>query len=161
MKKRNILNLYQWSKYNSGFTPFRKQSFLTGFTMVEIVVAIGVLAIGVVGIAYFFSGSTRMTRSASNTSVAANLAQSVIEEETTKNYDNIASVSETKFSQDATDPFYKFSKRVDVSCVDIINLAPTDCAGSPSPMKKINVYIFWSEGNSSKNLFLSTIKAKR
>jgi type II secretory pathway pseudopilin PulG len=128
-----------------------------GFTMVEIVVAIGVLAVGVVGIAYFFSGSTRMTRSASNTSVAANLAQSVIEEETTKTYDDILTVPKTNFSDVTTDPFYKFSKSVNVRLINKdLGSSSTDLG-----LKNIEVYIYWNEGNSAKKLFLSTIKAKK
>lgn len=131
--------------------------------MVEIVVAIGVLAVGVVGVSYFFAGSTRITRSASNTSVASNLGQGVLDEKTVKSYNdpelNPGDGSETEFSNDSASPFYNFSKRVNISCVDI-NLLATDCTVIPSPMKKIDVIIYWNEGNSEKNLQFSTIKAK-
>lgn len=126
--------------------------------MVEIVVAIGVLAIGVVGVSTFFAGSTRTTRSASNTSVAANLGQGVIDEELVKSYNELNPVSgaKVKFSEDSANAFYNFSKQINISLIDQnLNSSVNDVG-----LKKIDVIIYWNEGSMEKNLQLSTIKAK-
>lgn len=129
------------------------------FTLVEVVVAIGVLAIGVLGVASFFAYSTRITRSASNTSVGANLASGVLDEENAKSYDELSPGTGTKdrFSTNQTDPFYKFQKQINITLIDS-NLAdsPTDLG-----LKKIDVFIFYQEGSGEKTIQMSTIKTKR
>ena len=126
--------------------------------MVEIVVAIAVLAIGVVGVSTFFAGSTRNTRNASNTSVAANLGQGVIDEELVKSYNelNPNDGDKVKFSEDSANSFYNFSKKINISLIDQnLNSSVTDIG-----LKKIDVIIYWNEGSSEKSSQFSTIKAK-
>lgn len=129
---------------------------LNAFTMVEIIVAIAVLAIGVVGVSYFFAGSTGITRSASNTSVAANLGQGVIDEELVKSYDilSVGSGTKTQFSTDPANSFYNFSWQINISLIDQNLNSSVDDIG----LKKIDVIIYWNEGSSEKSVQFSTIK---
>lgn len=149
-----ILHLLVLLKLNN----MKKKNLKFGFTMVEIVVAIAILAIGVVGVSYFFARSTQVTRTASNTSVAANLGQGVIDEELVKSYNelNVATGTKTRFSNDTSSPFYNFQKQINVSLID------QDLNGSAADvgLKKIDVFIFWTEGGSEKQLELATIKAR-
>lgn len=130
-----------------------------GFTIIEIVVAIGVLTIGVLGVAGFFATSPMLTRSASNTSVAANLAQGALDEALSASYDELTpgTGNKVKISEDSNNPFYNFSKQRNISLVDL-NLAPS---ATDVGLKKIDVIIYYQEGGSEKNVQMSTLKTQR
>jgi len=133
-----------------------------GFTIIEILVAITVFGIGVLGVAGFFITAIHTIRSSSNTTIAANLASGFIDEELAIAYDQLSPGTGTQdpVSADQSSPFYNFQKQINISCVDI-NLAVTDCAASPSPLKKIDVLINWQEGGNDKNIQMSTLKNKQ
>lgn len=155
-----------------GFTPtpkridklaINKRKFLVrGFTIIEILVAITVFGIGVLGIAGFFITASQIVRSASNTTIASNLASGFIDEELSTAYDQLTPGTGTPalVSEDQSSPFYNFQKQINISCIDI-NLAITDCTATPSPLKKIDVFIYWQERGNGKNIQMSTLKNKR
>lgn len=134
-----------------------KFSIQKAFTLVEVIVAIGVLTIGVLGIATFFAFSTRIARSASNTSIASNLAQGVLDEQTAKSYEELTSVARTDYTSDTSSPLNKFQKQIDVSLVDS-NLAVSE---TDIGIKEITVHIYYDESGSEKSVEIATIKAKR
>lgn len=132
------------------------------FTLIEVIVAIGILGIGVLGIAMFFARSSQVARAAGNTTSASNLAQAVIEEELNKSYEELieGNGAQTKISTNPASPYYIFEKKINISCIDT-NLAIIACSGIPVPMKKIDVFIYWQEGSTQKNVQFSTIKTQR
>ena len=129
------------------------------FTLVEVIVAIGVLGIGVLGIASFFAYSTKVARSSSNTSIASNLASGVIDEELSKPYDelNPGTGAKVKVTNDTASPLYNFSKEVTISLID------SDLANSVTDegLKKIDVTISYQEGTSEKNVQMAEVKTQR
>jgi len=154
------------------FTPTPKRSYefqtnkrkflVRGFTIIEILVAITVFGIGVLGIAGFFITAIHTIRSSSNTTIASNLASGFIDEELATAYDQLTPGTGTPapVSEDQSSPFYNFQKQINISCVDI-NLAATDCTEIPSPLKKIDIFIYWQERGNEKNIQMSTLKNKR
>lgn len=129
------------------------------FTLVEVVVAIGVLMVGVLGVASFFAYSVKIARSASNTSIATNLAQGLIEEESSKSYDELTpqTGAKTDYTSNADSPFNKFQEQINISLIDTdLNESETDIG-----LKKIEVIIYYHEGNSEKNVQMATVKASR
>ncbi len=133
--------------------------FKKAFTLIEVVVATGVLLIGVLGVGAFFASSSKITRHASYTSIASNLAQGFIDEEISKSYGELTPGAGMKdrVSSVSSNPFYGYKKQVNVSLIDS-NLA---ASGSDIGLKKIDVFIFWQEGGSEKSIQLSSVKTNR
>ncbi len=97
----------------------RKRS---SFTLVEVLLAIFVLEIGLLGIAGFYTYSFKITKIARMETTAANLASGLLDEQLANAYDNIAvgSGERTPYSPDENDPFHTFDKKIDVTFVDVI-----------------------------------------
>lgn len=126
-----------------------------GFTLIEVVVATGVLLIGVLGVGAFFATSSTISRHASYTSIASNLAQGFIDEEISKSYDELDPVTGSK--DPLLDPFSNYHKQVNVSLIDSNLVA----SGTDIGLKKIDVFIFWQEGGSEKSIQISSVKTNR
>jgi type II secretory pathway pseudopilin PulG len=140
----------------------KKNNFSKAFTIIEIVVAIAILGIGVISIAMFFAKSAQVARSASNLTSASNLAQAVLEEQLAVSYDELieGTSAQTKISSDPTSPYYIFEKKVTISCVNS-TLATVNCALTPAPMKKIEVFIYYQEGTTQKNVQIATLQTEK
>lgn len=127
--------------------------------MVEVVVAIFILAIGVLAVASFFANSSRLARLASNQSLASNLAQGYIDQELIKSYDeSIPGQSAiVKITNDSSSTLYNFSEQTTITLIDQnLNEVSSDLG-----LKKIEVAIFYQEGLGQKNVTLATIKTKK
>lgn len=148
-------------KFKKSFipTPKKQKSLVRGFTIIEIVTAIGVFGIGVLGLAGFFAASTQIVRSASNMSVATNLTSGFSDEEFAKSYDELIPGigNRTPVSADPASPFFQYQYQIDISLIDD-NLAVSD---NDIGLKKIDVKVFWQEGTSEKHVQISTIKSRR
>ncbi len=131
----------------------KKIMFKKGFTIVEIIVAITVLTIGVLGVATFFARSSILSRAATHISTASNLAQGIIDEQMAKSYGEIVPVEKVRVSDLQTSPYYSYYKEVNINLIDK-NLAPSSDVG----MKQIIVKIYYYDGDVEKNVELSTIK---
>ncbi|OGD57135.1 hypothetical protein A2V71_01725 [Candidatus Berkelbacteria bacterium RBG_13_40_8] len=136
-----------------------KAKLKRGFTLIEVVVATGILLVGVLGVGAFFATSSTITRHASYTSIASNLAQGFIDEEISKSYDELdpGTGPKARVSDVASNPFYNYWKQVNITLID------SDLANSGSDigLKKIDIFVFWQEGSSEKNIQLSTVKTNR
>jgi len=129
-----------------------------GLTIIEIIVAITVFTIGVLGVAAFFGNSSRLAGAAGRISVASNLAQGLIDQEVNKSYDSLTPGTgiKTNLSLENTNPFYQYQKQVDIILIDS-NLA---ISGTDIGLKKIIVTIYYNEGQDEKNVQMATIKSK-
>lgn len=58
-----------------GFTPSAAKRNLTGFTLIEVLIAVALLGVGILGSAVMFSSTFKSMRSDKNEAVALNLAQ--------------------------------------------------------------------------------------
>lgn len=127
--------------------------------MVEVIVAISVLAIGVLGVAAFFANSARLTRLASNESIATNLAQGYVDNQMSEDYNAIVigQTPNVRVSTDQTSPFYNFYTQTTVTYVDS-NLVQT---GTDLGLKKIHVAITYQEYGTNKNVTLESIATKK
>lgn len=129
------------------------------FTLTEVIVALGVFGIGVLGVSGFFATSSQTVKVGRMTTTASNLAQGVIDEELTQSYDAliVGNGSKTRFSADTNDPFYVYQKQVNVSYIDSnLNNSGTDLG-----LKKIEVFVYWPSGNTEKNIQMATIITRR
>ena len=128
------------------------------FTLIEVLLAIFILEIGLLGIAGFYASSFKITKMARNETTAANLANGLLDEQLAISYDNLAVGTgiRTKYSTDVNDPFYTWEKRIDISYVDANLVEQT----AETNMKKIIVTIFWQETDDERSFQTASIKAK-
>ena len=128
------------------------------FTLIEILLAIFVLEIGLLGIAGFYTYSFKITKTARMETTAANLASGLLDEQLANAYDNIAvgSGDRTPYSPDENDPFHTFDKKIDVTYVDVNLVEQT----TDTHMKKIVVMIYWQVEGADKSFQTASIKAQ-
>ncbi len=136
-----------------GFNKLNKKAF----TLIEIILAIFILEIGLLGIAGFYAYSFQISKVARNQTIAANLAQGVLDEQIAINYEDIDTVDRTVYSADPA--FANFDKEVTVTCIDA-DLADLACNNPAAHMKKIVVTIYWQEADGEENFQTATIKAE-
>ncbi|HLB95548.1 MAG TPA: prepilin-type N-terminal cleavage/methylation domain-containing protein [Patescibacteria group bacterium] len=136
-----------------------------GFTLVEVLLAVFVLEIGLLGVAGFYAYSLNIAKFARNETTAANLAQGLLDEQLSSSFDNL-SVGEggkTAYSSDPSSPFANFKKQVDIAwlAADLTaSYTQIPGPGGNENMKKITVTIFWPFESGEKSFQMATIKAK-
>lgn len=144
-------------KYNLSL----RRGLVRGFTLVEVIVAMTVLTIGLLGVASFFANSAKLGRMASNESIASNLAQGYIDDQVAESYANttvgVFPEPAERVTNDPNSQLYNFYQQTTVSLIDTdLNPSATDMG-----LKKIQVVITYKEGADDKNVTMATIKAER
>lgn len=113
-----------------------------GFTIIEAMIAIAVLTMGILVLVKIFPLALKISRSAEQSTIAMNLAQSKAEELFFLDYDSInIGIIETKsrLSDDPDDPFYQYQRQTIVEYVD----SDLQSSVSDTGMKKITIAVFW------------------
>ncbi len=136
---------------------------MKGFTLIETMVAVFVLAVGIAGVLYMFPLGARLAKSGQMSSMATALAQAKMEEEISRSYDELSVATTTEaYGFDETLPAFK--RETNIVCVDPnLNLSEVvDCSPDPG-IKKIKVTVFWKSplGVSEKSINLVSLIAKR
>lgn len=126
-----------------------------GFTIIEVLVSLGLLMILVVSIFGVFPQSMIMGRISSKNTIASNLAQAKIEEILAKNYEDLP-VGFLEGRHFLETPFNDFEEETEISYVDE-NLQTSN---QDTGLKKIRVSVYFKEGKE-KNVTLSTLMVKK
>lgn len=116
-----------------------------GFSLLEILMALAVMLVGIVGIMALFPVGLRASKVGENYTLAAILAQRVMEEAKLTPFASLADISETAFS--SPDDNFKWSLDVE------------DDAKLPSILKKITVTIKWSDLGGTRQEDFVTYRA--
>jgi len=127
------------------------------FTIIEVLIAIFILEVGILGVSSFFASGFKIIKNARTETIATNLGSGLLDETLANSFDNIpvGTVARQKYSPNLGDPFYNYDKQIDTTYIDeYLNNSVT-----PTPMKKIVVTIYWTIGNQSKTFQIATIKA--
>lgn len=129
-----------------------------GLTLIEVLIAVFVLAVGIVAVLIMFPSGIKAEKSAQIVSVAVGLAQAKIEEMVSLPYSDISSLTE---DYGAIPEFDFFRRTTEVFCYDPNgDDLPPDCP--ESGMKKVEVSVFWESGfGVEKSIKLSTLISKR
>ncbi|MBI5765667.1 prepilin-type N-terminal cleavage/methylation domain-containing protein [Candidatus Falkowbacteria bacterium] len=139
------------SNKSSGFTPWNKgfalnfvktKFYSTGFTLLEVMIAITILIIGILAVARIFPLALKVAKSAEQATIAINLAQAKIEEIFYLDYDNIpigAIEAKHRLADDMQNPFYYYQRQTVAEYVDSdLNYSATETG-----LKKITVTAYW------------------
>ncbi len=137
-----------------------------GITLIETVMAVSILALGIVGVLQAFPLGANLAKTAQMSTVATELGQAKIEQELSQSYGNIP-VGSTVEGYGSIPDFTGYKRITQVDCVRAQDLAAVSCsydpANDPSPMKKITVAVYWRStlGIAEKNIsFMSLIVDK-
>lgn len=143
--------------YNFKFINYKKR--LKGFSLIEVLVALTIFGFCTLAVVGYFVYAEKANRISKDTTTATNLGQALLDQSLDIPYNDLTvqSGAKTNYSSDTSNPFYRFSKKTDISLINS-NLEPS---GSDVGLKKIDIYIYWQEGSSERNIQLSTIKARR
>ena len=136
-----------------------KNYFEKGFTLTEVIVAMGIFSIGVLGIFSFFTYSSQTIRVARSETTGSNLANGFLEEELAKSYGELipGTSAKTRVSDNPASPYYNYQKQIEITLIDSdLNNSVTDLG-----LKKIIISIFWPQGSYEKSIQSATIKTQR
>lgn len=151
-----------------GFTPLeiigtrkkhQENKSLTGFTLIELSLAIFILTIGIVGIVSMFPLGIRIGKTSEISTIAAQLSQAKIEEIVSKSYTDIPTgIIEPK--TELPSPFNGYFRETEVNYYDPVNTITTD---TDLGIKKIRVTVSWelNLGVSNKSIDIFTLITNR
>lgn len=146
--------------FNKSQTQNSDSKLSSGFTIVEVVVAISILIIGILAIVQLFPEGLRVGRISKQMSVANNLAQAKIEEVIAKHYDDIGTgiiENRAKVDSNPESQFYIYERQTEVDLVDAnLNNSSEDIG-----LKKITISIWWQEKDHEKNITLRRLLTKK
>ncbi len=140
----------------------------SSFTLIEVLLAVFILEVGLLGIAGFYASSIKIIKTARNETIASNLASGLLDEESAISYDNLVVSSPAPapapYSDDLDNPFHNWNKQIVISLIDA-NLLDVNQGGIcteelPCNMKQITVTISWKENGQDKSFKTASIKAK-
>ncbi|MFH1780653.1 MAG: hypothetical protein ABH841_01470 [Candidatus Nealsonbacteria bacterium] len=137
-----------------------------GITLIETVIAVSVLAVGIVGVLQAFPLSAHLAKTAQMSTVAVELGQAKIEQEIAISYNDIPA-AEVVENYGAITDFVSYKRVTKISCVRVSDLTQVDCdydvIDDPSPMKKIEVSVCWRSifGLAEKSISLMSLIVKK
>ncbi len=122
----------------------------TGFTLIEVVVAMAILGIGMTVILELFSGSLRLLRTSGEYTKAVNYARVKMEEITVKPTMN-EGIEEGEF-----DGAYRW--QVDVKRVDILPARIETDFKPPVELFQVKLIVLWKSGTKERSTVLETYR---
>lgn len=132
----------------------------SGFTLVEVMVALSLFAVGMLSILQIFPINRRYLAQSANTTQAVFLAQEEIEQVRSQPYANLTiGTYETKHavSQTAGDPLSQYQRQTTVTIINAAHqsISPQDTAHDLG-LKQLDVTVYWLENTISRSYTLST-----
>lgn len=130
---------------------------MKAFTLIELMIAVSILAVGIVAVLAMFPLGTQIVISSKMTTVASYLGEAKIEEIISTSYGEIT--SEAKQALDS--PFSAYSRETQVTCFDPNDSLSPNCPDTG--IKKIKVIVFWRPpfGVIEKDIQIETLISQR
>jgi prepilin-type N-terminal cleavage/methylation domain-containing protein len=138
----------------------KKNQKLKGFTLIEMLIAVFVLAIGIVAVIGAFPLGTYLQKSGQLNTVAIQLAQAKMEEISSNSYDDIL-VGITEEDYGSISSFLSFKRNTEISFFDPDN--PEVPPAGDLGIKKIEISVFWhsSLGISEREVKIANFIAQK
>jgi general secretion pathway protein I len=125
----------------------------TGFTLIEVVVALAILGIGLTVIIELFSGGLRLARASVEYTRAVNYGRTKLAEVALKN------TVEEGSEEGEFDETYRW--QMGVRKVDVLNLEQTTDYKPPAELYQIQINVIWKSGFKEKSTRMETYKTVR
>ena len=122
-----------------------------GFTLIEVMIAIVILSVGLLGMASLTVGIINGNAFSKNLSTATTLAQDKMEEIWEQNYSDVAVEQKAALLS----PFANYERQVEVDTTTY-----PDIVGPPAQqvgMKIVTVIVYWTDRNGEHSVPLKTI----
>jgi Tfp pilus assembly protein FimT len=128
-----------------------------GLTLVEILLAIAILAYVILGLAGMFNYITRATRANEFATLATSYARERMEDIKNRSFDSIPQGTWT-VDQSALGQSGKmlFTRQVSVDYMDIM-AGSLIVSGTPTDLKRVTVTVIWYERNGNKQVVLTSL----
>ena len=138
-----------------------KTQTVKGFSLIEVMVATAILAVGMVAVISIFPLALRANKSAEQASLASVYARAKMEEVLVSPYDEILTgtlETRAKVSTDPNDVAYILEREAIVSYIDTdLNESQSDTG-----LKKITVTVYWSSRfGAEKSFILNSIISRK
>ena len=124
----------------------------TGFTLMEVVVAMAILGVALTVIIELFSGGLRLARASMEYTKAVNYARTKMEEMTVK--PAVVEGTEEGESDDKT-----FRWQVGVKKVDLLSIDKSVDYKPPIELYQVKIDVFWKSGTKEKSTSVESLKA--
>lgn len=137
-----------------------------GITLIEVIIAVAILSLGIIGVLQAFPLSAHLAKTAQMSTVASELGQARIEQELSRQYDDVAAVYTVEDYASMPD-FPSYKRTTSVDCIRPSDLAVVNCGydfiNDPWPMKRITVSVYWKSilGISEANISLTSLMVKK
>ena len=130
---------------------------MKSFTLIELMIAISILVVGIVGVLAMFPLGIQMVVSSKMATVASYLGEAKIEEIIFTSYEEISSEARETLSP----PFSAYSRETQVICFDPNDSFSPDCPDTG--IKNIKVIVYWRSpfGVTEKNIQIETLINQR
>ncbi|MCD6094197.1 MAG: type II secretion system protein [Candidatus Omnitrophica bacterium] len=155
IKKRGFTPLEKFTIQNKEdiYNDVRERSkcSLTGFTLLELICAVAILVVALVGLLSSYTGSLNLIQANTNTSIAVNEAQRIIEEMRKRN------LRANIVSEDW--PAWVISEGCNCLSNESINVTYPD--GTDADPLQILVRVNWTEKGRARNVELVTLLTER
>ena len=139
--------------YRGVLTPIHNVCSTTGFTLIEIVVALAILGIGLTVIIELFSGGLRLGRTSEEYTRAMGYARMKMEEITSKR--NIQE------GTDEGDFDNTFHWQMDVQKIDLLPIPKDTDLKPPVDLFFVKVNVLWKSGSKERSASLETYKTRK
>lgn len=154
---------------------FKSSRARAGITLIELMIAAAVLAIGILGFISAFGGIARTLKITRGRSLAVSLAQEQVENLKNKSYYLLlvttATATDTRFSPNLVyddgayakenitvgDVPFERATRVDLATIVGNSVSTVPYTNEDTGLKKISVYVFWEENGENKKLELTNL----
>ncbi len=133
-----------------------------GFTLIEVLAAVFVLAVGIVAVLQAFPLGTHIQKSSQMTTVAIQLSQARLEEIISKSYDDpLLFVGTTTESYGTVSGFSSYKRTTRINYYDPNN--PSQIPIADLGIKKIEITVFWKSplGVSEKEAKIATLFSQK
>mgnify|MGYP000456575472 CR=1 FL=1 len=124
----------------------------SGFTLIEVMVALAILGVGLTGIIELFSGGLRLARASMDYTEAVNYARVKMEEITLK-----PTVEEGTGEGESDDKVFRW--QVAVKKIDLLSIDKSMDYKPPVELYQVKIDVFWKSGNKEKSTGLESLKA--
>ena len=132
---------------------FHMKAYTTGFTLIEVVVAMAILGVGLTVIIELFSGGLRLARTSEEYTKAVNYARMKMEEMAIK-----PTIEEGSEEGEFDD---KFRWQVETKRLDILPVENRADFKLPAELFQIQVSILWKSGSKERSTRFESYKTVR
>ena len=132
-----------------------------GISLIEIIVAVGLLALLIFGAMTLVPRSLTMAKRAEYTTSAVNLAQAQMEMVLARDYQTLpGGIYETRqrLSSNPADYLYALERQTQITLVRLSDLTET---GTDEGLKRITVIVFYPTGLGERSVTFSSLIARR